>query len=346
MNSPPAPPDFNDRNAERISVLTLLAAIIGGLLICVMLTMPFLGALTWAFTLAVLFSPLQAWLEKHLRYPGAAAAVTVFAAIITVAVPAGLVVNRLLHGAASGAAFIQSELAAGALQLPPFLIKLEQQIDLPGIFNQFATTVSNAGASFLRGSLRQAVEIVLTFYILFYFLRDSQRAHAMLRRLLPLKADEVTQLFRRATDTVRAIIYGTIMVAALQGALAGLMFWALGLPAPLFWGVVMSLLAIIPVLGTFVIWIPEAVYLALTGEEMKAAILALWGALVVSEIDNVFRPILVGNRLKLHTVPTFIAIIGGLLFFGAPGIVLGPMTITITTFLLTVFRQRMVRSSP
>ncbi|GBQ41329.1 hypothetical protein AA11237_2666 [Acidocella aminolytica 101 = DSM 11237] len=327
-------------------MLVLIALTLGGALICALLALPFSGALTWAFTLAVLFSPLQSRLEKYLRSSNLAAAVTVLAAIIIVAAPSALVVNRLLHGAVSGAAYIQSELSGGKLQLPSFLAKLEQQVDVSGLFNQLVTTLSNTGASFLRGSLRQAIEIILTFYILFYFLRDRKAASQAARGLLPLNEAETNQLFERITGTIYAIVYGTIMVAILQGVLAGLMFWALGLSAPLFWGVVMSLLAIVPVLGTFVIWIPEAAYLAWEGHEVKAVILALWGALVVGEIDNVVRPILVGNRLKLHTVPVFIAIIGGVLLFGTPGFILGPMAVTITLFLLSIARRRTLGPTP
>ncbi|MDD2705409.1 MAG: AI-2E family transporter [Acidocella sp.] len=342
MNTSDPLPDIEHQNASRISLLTLAAAIIGGLVICALLAVPFFGALTWAFTLAVLFSPIQEYLEKKLHYSGIAAIVTVLVAIIVVAAPTALVVERLVHGAISSAAFIQSKLASGTLQLPPAVGWIEQQIDLPGILNQLISVLSNAGASFVRGSFTQGIEILLTFYILFYFLRDRHTVSNVLRDILPLTPEETGQFFRRMIDTVHAIVYGTLMVAMLQGALAGLMFWALGLPAPLFWGVAMSLLSIIPVLGAFVVWIPEAVYLALEGHEVKAVVLALWGALVVGEVDNIVRPILVGNRLKLHTVPTFIAIIGGLILFGAPGFVLGPMAVTVTLFLLSVFRQRAV----
>ncbi|HTQ70398.1 MAG TPA: AI-2E family transporter [Acidocella sp.] len=346
MNKSDPLPKIDNQNASRIGVLALTAAVLGGLLICALLAAPFLGALTWAFTLTVLFAPLQARLEKILRHPGIAAVVTVLVAVVVVAVPVALVLERLVHGAISSATFIQSKLASGTLRLPSAVGWVEQQIDLPGILNQLISVLSNVGALFLRGSLAQGLEILLTFYILFYFLRDRHVAGNVLREILPLTPEETEQLFRRMIDTVHAIIYGTITVAVLQGTLAGLMFWALGLPAPLFWGVVMSLLSIIPVLGAFVVWIPEAVYLALEGQEVKAVILALWGALVVGEIDNVVRPILVGNRLKLHTIPAFIAIIGGLILFGAPGFVLGPTTVTVTLFLLSVFRQRVMGPGP
>src|SRR6185503_5891450 len=111
----------------------------------------------------------------------------------------------------------------------------------------------------------------------------------------------------------------------------------LGLSAPLLWGVVMSLLAVVPVLGAFVVWIPAAIFLALEGSWGKALILTIWGAIVVGGIDNVLRPILVGNRLKLHTILAFISVVGGLVLFGSAGLNLGPVLLTITIVLLEVW---------
>jgi predicted PurR-regulated permease PerM len=178
--------------------------------------------------------------------------------------------------------------------------------------------------------LLQAAEVLITFYLLFYFLRDRQAARTMIMAWLPLTAPESERLFRRVAETVHATVYGTLAVAAVQGSLGGMMFWALGLPTPLLWGTVMGLLSIVPVLGAFVIWIPATILLILEGSWARAFLLAAWGGIVVGGIDNILRPILVGNRLQLHTIPAFIAIIGGLLLFGAPGFILGPLAATMT----------------
>jgi len=118
------------------------------------------------------------------------------------------------------------------------------------------------------------------------------------------------------------------------------MFWWLDLPAPLFWGVLMGLLAIVPFLGTFVIWAPAAIFLAVNGDVQSAIILTLWGTLVVGLVDNVLYPALVGQRLMLHTVPSFIAVVGGLLLFGTSGIVLGPIIVVGAQTLLEIWRSR------
>ena len=133
-------------------------------------------------------------------------------------------------------------------------------------------------------------------------------------------------MIRRVNDTIFATIYGTAAVAAVQGLLGGLMFWWLGLPAALLWGVVMAVLSMVPLLGAFVVWVPAAIFLLIQGSWVKALILTGWGAGVVGTIDNLLRPVLVGRRLNLHTVLAFISVVGGLLVFGSSGLVLGPVS--------------------
>jgi len=123
---------------------------------------------------------------------------------------------------------------------------------------------------------------------------------------------------------IGAVVYGTLVVALVQGSLGGAIFWYLDLPSPLLWGTIMALLAVLPILGAGIVWAPAAAFLALDGQWEKAMILVGWGAIVIGLIDNILLPILMRKRLHMHTVPVFIAAVGGLLAFGATGIVLGP----------------------
>ena len=186
------------------------------------------------------------------------------------------------------------------------------------------------------------MSLLLTFYFLFYLLRDRSSAVATVANMLPLSASEFALLGDRIVNTIFASVYGTATVAILQGGLGGLMFWWLDLPAPLFWGVVMGLLAVVPFLGAFVIWGPTAIVLALSGEFVAAIQLTVWGVVVVGLVDNVLYPILVGKRLMLHTVPSFIAVAGGLVLFGPYGIVLGPVIVAGSQTLLEIWRKRAI----
>ena len=147
----------------------------------------------------------------------------------------------------------------------------------------------------------------------------------------------MNRIFEEIGNTIHATVYGTFIVAIVQGTLGGLMFWWLGLPSPMLWGVVMAILAIVPVLGAFIIWIPAAIFLLLIGSEGKALLLTIWGAVVIGWIDNLLYPMLVGSRLKLHTILAFVSIVGGLIVFGPTGLLLGPIMFTITRILLEIW---------
>jgi predicted PurR-regulated permease PerM len=331
--------------------LVLFVATALGCFLCYRLALPFLPALAWALALAVLFAPLQRWLETKLNRPSLAAFISVTVIGLIVVVPFTFMAERLIGQATKAAELVQRQVGSGewrsALQAQPRLASLvarvDHHFDLPGATKTATTWLSASAGPIVKGSVTQLVGFVLTFYLLFFFLRDRHAALAALRRLSPLTDPEMDRLFGRVGDTIHATVYGTLAVSAIQGLLGGLMFWWLGLPAPLLWGFVMALLAVVPMLGAFVVWAPAAVFLAFEGNLGRALILTLWGALVVGMIDNLLRPILVGNRLKLHTVLAFIAVVGGIILFGAAGLILGPVVLTVTIVLLDTWSARSVR---
>ncbi|RYD37989.1 MAG: AI-2E family transporter [Verrucomicrobiaceae bacterium] len=342
----PTPHDWESRSHVR--TLVLLGATMLGVYLCYRMAEPFTAALVWAAALGVVFVPLQRWLESRLRRPNLAATLSVLVIGLMVVVPAIFVGQRMIIEAAKGAQHVETIVKSGEWRRvldaqprwAPLAERIGQKIDLPEAVQSLAAWLSSAAGAIVKGSLVQAIGFCLVFYLLFFFLRDRRAAFQALRVLSPLSETEMDRLLNRVGDTIHATIYGTLAVAVIQGILGGLAFWALGLPAPLLWGVVMSVLAIIPVLGTFVIWIPTACFLALEGNWGKALLLVAWGMLVIGTIDNLLRPILVGKRLKLHTVLAFLSVIGGLAVFGGAGLILGPVVLTITTVLLELWPHR------
>jgi predicted PurR-regulated permease PerM len=213
-------------------------------------------------------------------------------------------------------------------------------IDPAEQLQQAAGTVAKQISSFVTASLWAATELLITLFALFYFFRDRHKAVRLIERLTPFTHEEVERMARRVAETILATVYGTLLVAIVQGTLGGLMFWWLGLPAPLLWGVVMALLAVVPVLGAFVVWVPAAIWLAIDGHWIKALVLTGWGSLIVGTIDNLLYPIFVGTRLHFHTLIMFVAVVGGLIAFGAAGLILGPVILAVTDSLIELWRKR------
>jgi predicted PurR-regulated permease PerM len=342
-------PNSNDWGSRsHVHTLLLMAVTVAGIYICYRLAAPFLPALTWALALAVLFAPLYRRLVSKVKYPNLAATICVLVAALIVVVPAMFVAERIIDEATRGAETIKPMVASGewrrAFDAHPLIAPagqwIERQLDLPEMVNNATTWLTGTAAAFVHGSVLQLIVVVLTFYLLFYFLRDRRDILESLRSLSPLSEADMNRVFDGVSDTVHATVYGTLAVAVVQGTLGGLMFWWLDLPAPMLWGIVMALLAVVPVLGAFIIWIPAAIFLFLQGSEGKALLLTLWGAIVVGGIDNLLYPMLVGSRLKIHTVLAFVSLVGGLIVFGASGLILGPVIFTVTRLLLETWSDQ------
>ncbi len=192
----------------------------------------------------------------------------------------------------------------------------------------------------VKESAIAAVQVCLTLDFLFYFLRVRFRVLKAIRSFLPLGESETNTLFCRVNDTIHATLYGMLALSALQGVLGGLMFWWVGVPSPWFWALIAAVFAFVPVLDTFVLWLPAAVYLGLEGRWGEALSVAALGSLLVRAIENFLYPVLVHDRLRVPTVSIFVALVGGLLLFGWSGLVLGPVILTVTSALLEICAKR------
>ncbi len=339
---------------QTISTIILTCGVVLGLVLCYLLAIPFIPAIVGSLTLAVLFAPLDARIRTVVRSVGLSAAATVAVVALVVVVPAFVVIGTLLKEADRSAVLISSlidsetwmRVIESRPRLAPVLRLINERFDIPDLVKASTSWLAGWSGAFVQGSFSGMLSLMLTFYFLFYLLRDREALRAAIEDALPLSGTEFPRLAERVVNTIFATVLGMAAVAILQGILGGVMFWWLGLPAPLLWGVLMGLLAVVPFLGAFVIWAPTALFLAMAGDVKSAAILAVWGTIVVGLVDNVVYPILVGKKLMLHTVPSFIAVAGGLVLLGAPGIVLGPIIVSVSLTLLGILRNRISQSAP
>jgi predicted PurR-regulated permease PerM len=234
---------------------------------------------------------------------------------------------------------------AGSLKRYPILAQnitwIESTFHLQDTSREILEKVRRGIPSLVTASLWGIVQGMLIMFIAFFLFRDGRLLMRYTEGLLPLHRGETRHLINRMSDTIHATLFGMIAVALLQGGLGGLMFWWLGLPAPLIWGTIMTLLAVVPYLGTFIVWIPVAFYFALQGQWTSAAILVVWGSIVIGLSDNLLYPFLVGKRLHYHTLVVFFFLLGGIVLFGTAGVVLGPMILALSDGLVQVCRVRL-----
>jgi predicted PurR-regulated permease PerM len=329
--------------ASSRGLLWILSALMVGA--CAVIAAPLLSALAWALALAIAGESLRRLVAPYCRSPSLQAAVSIAILAVIVMAPlfglAPVVAEEFQRAWAEltseSISARVNELAQKLPAVAPAIVWLRQHLpSSEDVAAQIAPRISGLFASSVWGALQW----LIAFFVAFYFLRDRQRILQWLAGLLPLQQREADRLFSRATQVVRASVLGTLLLAALQGLLGGLMFWWLGLPAALLWGFVMFVLSLLPVVGAAVVWIPAALWLALEGSMAKALLLVAWGGIIVALIDNLLYPMLVGNKVGLHTLAVFIALVGGLFVLGASGLVLGPLALAVTVELIAVCKER------
>ena len=331
-------PSREQAKLEQRSFLMLLILVT---LLFLFLLMPFWGAIFWACIIGLLFYPLnRRFLRSWGQRPSLAALATLVVCVVICIVPAMFVLGSFLQ---EGAGLYQ-QLQSGDLDLgnrierireafPAAQLLLERlNLDLNNVKEQLSGAALSASGfiaqnavQFGQGILQYFVSLGLMLYMAFFMLRDGDRLVALLVRALPLGDERERLLFVKFAEVTRATIKGNLVVAVVQGTLGGIIFWVLGIPGAFLWGVVMTLLSLVPVVGAGLIWVPVAIYLFAIGEWGQGLILVGFGAGVIGLVDNILRPILVGRDTKLPDYIVLLSTLGGFVLFGMNGFVVGPL---------------------
>lgn len=303
----------------------------------------FYGAIFWGLVLAILFAPLQRRAYKLTgQRANLAALSTLLLFLLAVFLPLTLIAATLLQEGAQ----VFEKMRSGQLDLgnyflqiiavlPAWVVKLLTRFGLADISN-LKDTLSSAtaeGGQFIASRLLNLgqstagffISVGLMLYLLFFLLRDGVALADKVQKAIPLNRAYKQRLFSKFATVIRATVKGNLVVAATQGALGGLMFWFLGLQGALLWAVLMAFMALLPVIGSGMVWAPVAIYLLVTGAVWQGISLILYGTFVIGLIDNILRPILVGKDTQMPDYVVLLSTVGGISIFGMNGFVIGPM---------------------
>jgi predicted PurR-regulated permease PerM len=302
---------------------------------------PFYGAVLWATVLAIVFAPLYRRLSGSMRQR-LAALVTVVIIVLIVILPSTLVTGALVQEASG----VYEMFKSGELNLarcfqhvlealPSWAVGLLDRFgltDLAGVQEGLSAGLGRASQFIAAQALNigQAtfelvVRMFVMLYLLFFLLRDGDELFRIIKDAVPLRPEQQRAIFSKFATVIRATVKGTIVVAVLQGALGGLIFWFLGIRAALLWAALMALLSLLPAVGAALVWFPVALYLLVTGAVWQGLVLIAFGVLVIGLVDNLLRPILVGTDIRMPDYVVLLSTLGGIEIFGMNGIVLGPL---------------------
>jgi predicted PurR-regulated permease PerM len=338
------------RDRDRMHLAVLLVAAGVAVYLLLKLLAPFTLAIVTAAVIAVLArGAYHAVLRRVRNESGAALLVTIFVFVLVVAPLAGLLV-LVMRDLQSGISLISGGLEDFGDQQGRAWHLFESAASWIGVDPESLRDTIGEQASSLGGALAGGTLGLLTglggwivqggigLFTLFYLLRDGPAFVEVGRWLIPLEEPLTDALIAKTHEVIVATVLGALLVALVQGALGGLLFWALGLSGPALWGGVMAFAGLLPAIGPPVVWIPAAVMLALTDELPKAIILTAVGTLIIGTVDNVLRAVLVGGRARLHSLIVFFSVLGGLVVFGVAGFLLGPILVVIALAVLEIAR--------
>ncbi len=334
-------------------VFTLVAVALLGVAVFKILE-PFVGALLWAGLLAFLLFPANQALRRKLRgRKGGAALLLTLLVTLAIVIPTVLVLALFVAQGTDLANRLQAAVGRyhvaqieDLFRLPlleqtvgritarlPVTTERAQDWVLQGGRRLLQALVSLSGALF-AGALDTLLGVCFGMVLLFFLLRDGEEFVARLLSLIPLEEKRMMHLVAHLSAVTKAVVLGSLLTALVQGTLVGVGFALARLPFPIVFGVLGMGAALVPVVGTALLWAPAALVLAVQGRVGAALFLVLWGALVVSSADNFLRPLFISGRAQISTLPVFIGLVGGLSAFGAIGMFLGPVIVALVLALL------------
>jgi predicted PurR-regulated permease PerM len=330
----------------RVVTLALITAIL--IALSLLIAFPFLHAITWGMALAIMAWPMHRIVRQRIASPTGAALVSTVVVLLLIVVPGSFVIYQI--GAETEEMSRESKppdemVSRESLQEVPGGSRViawmdRVNVDVEAQIREVAASILPKPESVAAGSIAAVAQFLVTMFILFYVFRDRGEFLQWLRAFLPLTRSEADRVFASAADSVYANLYATVVTGLIDSVSGALLFWVLGLPAPFLWGAVMLVLSILPVVGIGLVWVPTAVYLAISGDWPSAAAIVAWGAFTAVVIDYILYARLAGDRMRMHPVPALIAFLGGLGVFGLSGVVLGPAIVAMTAAMLDLWRER------
>lgn len=310
---------------------------------------PFLYAIFWAAIITVLFHPLYYWFNRHLKMPNLSAIIILLLVILIIFVPLAmistLIVNESLDLYRSVSNWNVGNQVQGLAdwlshtRLAPFVETIQNQ------WTKYAADVAKTISLFLfnniksitQNSIRLVFMLFIMFYALFFFLKDGEGMLRKLMRLSPLGNQYEKMLYEKFTSTARATLKGNLIVGLIQGTLGGITFWIAGVQGALIWGTIMVLLSLIPAVGSAIVWLPTGIILLAFGLVWQGLLVLLVGVFIISTIDNLIRPPLVGKDIQMHPLIILFSSLGGIIAFGISGFVVGPVIAALFVAVMEIY---------
>jgi len=324
---------------------------------------PFLNALLSGIVISYITLPAYTKLNKRLKSPNLSSLVISLFILLLILTPLVLVVDNVAPEARYSYIRAKQKILAGELinvqcfgkdtalckisgGIKSFVTNPEVKPQLQEILSRVTTYAIEKTSELVLSLPRVLLNILITFFVIFYLLKDGEILTQKVKKLLPLRKKHQEHIFDKLQDTAYAVLYGSLVVAIVQGVLGALGFYIFGISSPITWGLVMVITALIPLIGTAIIWMPASLLLIGEGITLNNNIivwqgigLLIYSAFIVSTIDNILKPKIIGEKSGVHPILVMFGALGGIAIFGLIGFIIGPLILAIFSASIDIYEK-------
>jgi predicted PurR-regulated permease PerM len=315
---------------------------------------PFLNAIAWAIVFSIVFYPVFAFISRYIKVKSIASIITVILILAVILGPFSYLSVMLIDELKG----VVSDINEGRLgsftdlinnpKITSFMEKVRLYVGKESLppDNEIIDNIRKIGTGLaeklsirITNIVSAAADFFFMIFTIFFLLKDGPGFLSKTKDYMPFSEEQKGRLASQIKDMVVSTVYGGVAVALIQGILGGLAFFFIGMKSPVLWGVAMSVMSFVPLIGTFSIWGPVSVYLLIEGNYLYGIGLFAYGVLVISMVDNILKPIIIGSRTKMHTLAIFFSVFGGIKLFGLIGLIMGPLITAIFVSVFEIFRN-------
>lgn len=312
---------------------------IGMIVLAFLIVKPFIVAVLASMILTYVFYPVYRWLNKRIKNKNLCSSLISLLVIVIIIVPILFAANAVINESVSLYHQVKNLEIAEISDI--FSRYLGENIDLNFYFREIVNKISIAimttTSDFLLSIPQKLIAAFVVFFIMFYLFKDGDKLVDRIKKELPLKENYKESISKKFNNMIYATVYGLIMTAIIQGSVGAIGLWVFKVPSPILLGLVMIILATLPFVGAWMIWFPAAILKILAGDSFNGIGLLLYGFFIVSTIDNIVRPKLIGKRANIHPVLILLGVMGGIEMFGLTGIIIGPLILSIVMVFLDIY---------
>jgi len=349
-----------DSDLYRKSIFTLIFLVL--ITVSFLIVKPFLTAVLTGIIFSYIFYPVYSRIHKKIASKNISSLITSILVILVITLPLFFILNTISKEAYTTYLLSKQKFTSGQFSAPcePFdkpICKISNYIsdktNDPQIKYYFDTTIKNATTKITENisDILFSIPIFvldsfIMLFVMFFLFKDGKILVDKVEKILPLKIKYRKHVFKILNDMAYAVIYGSIIIAIIQGTLGGIGFAIFGLPSPLLWGLVMIFASLIPYIGSSIIWFPAALILIFNGYInletnliIKGVLLMLYGIFLIGTIDNILKPKIIGSKGGLHPVLVLLGVVGGLNFLGFIGVIVGPIILAMLVVFIKIYEE-------